>query len=149
MRETREKRFSCSSTHFYWLLLVILKSIVLQQNMSSDRFGSKSDWSGPVPSGPDWSGLVRSGSDCFGSNRPEPVRFGSVQFGPARFGPVLTMYYIPHTTYSGYVDMDIHCYRTTGTYPCIVLLLDYASPVRINPVRTEPDRANRVRTEPD
>ncbi len=35
------------------------------------------------------------------------------------------MYYIPHITYSGTVDMDIHCYRTTGTYPYIVLLLDY------------------------
>ncbi len=88
--------------------------------MSSDRFGSKSDWFGPVRSGPDWSGPVRSGSDCFGSNRPEPVRFS-----PVRFGPVLTMYYIPHTTYNGYVDMDIPCYRTTETYPCIVLLLDY------------------------
>ena len=93
--------------------------------MSSDRFGSKPDWSGPVRSGPDWSGPVRSGSDCFGSNRPEPVRFGPVRFGPVRFGPVLTMYYIPHTTYNGYVDMDIPCYRTTGTYPWIVLLLDY------------------------
>ena len=94
VRETRETRFSCSSPHFYWLLLVILKSIVLQQNMSSDRFGSKSDWLGPVRSGPDWSGPVRSGSDCFGSNRPEPVRFGPVRFGPVRFGPVLTMYHI-------------------------------------------------------
>ncbi len=62
MCETRETRFSCSSPHFYWLLLVILKSIVLQQNMGSDRFGSKSDWLGPVRSGPDWSGPVRSGS---------------------------------------------------------------------------------------
>ncbi len=92
--------------------------------MSSDRFGSKSDWSGSVRSGPDWSGPVRSGSDCFGSNQPEPVRFGSVRFGPVRFGPVLTMYYILHITYSSNVAMDIHCYRTTGTYPYIVLLLD-------------------------
>ena len=30
-----------------------------------------------------------------------------------------------HTTYSSSVDMDIPCYRTTGTYPYIVLLLDY------------------------
>jgi hypothetical protein len=124
VRETRETRFSRSSPHFYWLYLVILKSIVLQQNMSSDRFGSKPDWSGPV----------RSGSDCFGSNRPEPVRFGSVRFDPVRFGPVLTMYYIPHTTYSSNVDIGIHCYRTTGTYPCIVLLIvldrrwDFAGP---------------------
>jgi hypothetical protein len=125
VRETRETRFSRSSPHFYWLLLVILKSIVLQQNMSSDRFGSKSDWSGPVRFGPDWSGPVRSGSDCIGSNQPEPVWFGSVRFGPARFGPVLTMYYIPHTTYSSNVDMNIPCYRTTGTYSYIVLLLDY------------------------
>ena len=89
----RETRFSCSSPHFYWLLLVIVKSIVLYQNMSSDRFGSNSDWSGPV-----WSGSVRTGP-----------------------------YYVPHIiiTYNDYVDMDILCYRTTGTYPCIVLLLDY------------------------
>ncbi len=64
-------------------------------------------------------------SDRFGSNLIGPVRFGSDRFGPVRFGPVLTMYYIPHTTYSSNVDMCIHCYRTTGTYPCIVLLLDY------------------------
>jgi hypothetical protein len=81
--------------------------------MSSDRFGSKPDCSGPVRSGPDWSGPVRSGSDCFGSNQPEPVQFGSVRFGPVRFGPVLTMYYIPHTTYSGYVDM---AYIATVSY---------------------------------
>jgi hypothetical protein len=74
---------------------------------------------------PDWSGPVRFGSDWLGSNRPEPVRFGPVRFDPVRFGPVLTMYYIPHATYSSNVDMDIHCYRTTGTYPYIVLLLDY------------------------
>ena len=35
------------------------------------------------------------------------------------------MYYIPHITYSSNVDMDIRCYRTTGTYPYVVLLLDY------------------------
>ena len=89
--------------------------------MSSDRFGSKSDWSGPVRSGPDWSGPVRSRSDSLVSNRPEPVRFGSVRF--VRTGP----YYVPHIiiTYNNYVDMDILCYRTIGTYPCIVLLLDY------------------------
>jgi hypothetical protein len=34
------------------------------------------------------------------------------------------MYYILHITYSSNVAMDIHCYRTTGTYPYIVLLLD-------------------------
>jgi hypothetical protein len=121
VRETRETRFSCSSPHFYWLLLVIVKSIVLYQNMSSDRFGSKSDWSGPVRSGPDWSGPVRSRSDSLVPNRPEPVRFGSVRF--VRTGP----YYVLHIiiTYNEYVDMDILCYRTTGTYPCIVLLLDY------------------------
>ena len=123
MRETRETHFSRSSPHFYWLLLVIVKSIVSYQNMSSDRFGSKSDWLGPVRSGPDWSGPVRSGSDCFGSNRPEPVRFGSVRSGSVRTGP----YYVLHTTYSSNVDMGIHCYRTTGTYPCIVLLLDYST----------------------
>ncbi len=63
------------------------------QNMSSDRFGSKSDWSGSV-------------------------RSGSVRTGP---------YYVPYIiiTYNDNVDMDILCYRTTGTYPCIVLLLDY------------------------
>ena len=105
MRETRETRFSCSSPHFYWLLLVIVKSIVSYQNMSSDRFGSKSDWSGPVRSRPDWSG---------------PVRSGSVRTGP---------YYVLHIiiTYNEYVDTDILCYRTTGTYPCIVLLLDYGT----------------------
>ncbi len=37
----------------------------------------------------------------------------------------LTYVYIPHTTYSSSVDMDTPCYRTTGTYPYIVLLLDY------------------------
>ena len=79
--------------------------------MSSDRFGSKSDWSGPV----------RSRSDSLVPNRPEPDRFGSVRF--VRTGP----YYVPHIiiTYNDYVDMDILCYRTTGTYPYIVLLLDY------------------------
>ena len=35
-----------------------------------------------------------------------------------------------HTTYSSNVDMGIHCYRTTGTYPCIVLLLDYVQGTR-------------------
>ena len=45
------------------------------------------------------------------------------EFGPVRSGP----YYVPHIiiTYNDSVDMDILCYRTTGTYPCIVLLLDY------------------------
>jgi hypothetical protein len=32
-----------------------------------------------------------------------------------------------HTTYSSNVDIGIHYYRTTGTYPCIVLLLDYTA----------------------
>ena len=35
-----------------------------------------------------------------------------------------------HTTYSSNVDIGIHCYRTTGTYPCIVLLLDYIQGIR-------------------
>ena len=56
--------------------------------MSSDRFGSN------------LIGPVRFGSDRIGSDRTDLN-----QFGPVRFGPVLTMYYIPHTTYSGYVDM--------------------------------------------
>ncbi len=41
---------------------------------------------------------------------------------------IVTRYDSPnvlHTTYSSNVDIGIHCYRTTGTYPCIVLLLDY------------------------
>ena len=61
--------------------------------MSSDRFGSN------------LIGLVRFGSDRIGSDRTDLNQFGSVRFGPVQFGPVLTMYYIPHTTYSGYVDM--------------------------------------------
>ncbi len=86
--------------------------------MSTDRFGS--NLIGPVRFGSDRIGSDRTDLNQFGS-----VRFGSVRFDPVRFGPVLTMYYIPHTTYSSNVDMAIHCYRTTGTYPCIVLLLDY------------------------
>jgi hypothetical protein len=31
-----------------------------------------------------------------------------------------------HTTYSRNVGKGIHCYRTTGTYPNIVVLLDYS-----------------------
>ncbi len=72
--------------------------------MSSDRFGSN------------LIGPVRFGSDRIGSDRTDLNQFGSVWTGP---------YYVLHTTYSSNVDMGIHCYRTTGTHPCIVLLLDY------------------------
>jgi hypothetical protein len=41
-------------------------------------------------------------------------------------GMIVLMYYIPLTRSSN-VDIGIHCYRTTGTYPCIVLLLDYCT----------------------
>jgi hypothetical protein len=36
-----------------------------------------------------------------------------------------------HTTYSSNLDIGIHCYRTTGTYPCVVLLLDYIQGTRL------------------
>ena len=32
-----------------------------------------------------------------------------------------------HTTYSSNVGLGIHCYRTTGTYPYIVLLIGYGT----------------------
>ncbi len=32
-----------------------------------------------------------------------------------------------HTTYSSNVGIGIHCHCTTGTYPCIVLLLGYGT----------------------
>ncbi len=62
-------------------------------------------------------------SDRFDSDRIGPVRFGRDRLGPVRFGSVLTN--VLHTWCSSNVDIGIHCYRTTGTYPCIVLLLDY------------------------
>ncbi len=90
MRETRETRFSWSSPHFYWLLLVIVKSIVLYRNMSSDRYGP--DLIGPVRYGPDLIGPVRFGPDRVASYRTDLNQSGSVRSGS--FGPVLTMYYI-------------------------------------------------------
>jgi hypothetical protein len=68
-------------------------------------------------------GSDRIGSDRFGSDRIGPVRFRQGRLGPVRFGSVLTN--VLHTTCSSNVDVGIHCYRITGTYPCIVLLLDY------------------------
>ncbi len=87
--------------------------------MSSDRFGKNligSDRFGPDRIGSDRFGSDRIGSDRFGSDRIGSDRIDSDRFDSDRS---LLMYYIPH------VDIGIHCYRTTGTYPCIVLLLDY------------------------
>ncbi len=68
-------------------------------------------------------GLVRSGSVRIGLLRIEPTWTSSVRSGSVRTGPYYVLH--THTTYSSNVDMDIPCYRTTGTYPCIILLLDY------------------------
>ncbi len=83
---------------------------------------------GPVRFGPDLIGPVRFGPDRIASDRTNLNQFGPVRSGSLRTGPYYV--YIPqHTTYSSSVDMDIPCYRTTttgtGTYPYIVLLLDY------------------------
>ena len=69
-----------------------------------------------VRSGSVRTGLVRTEMTWTGSVRTGLVRTGSVRIGPE---------YMLHTTYRSTVDIDIRCYRTTGTYPCIVLILDY------------------------
>ena len=87
------------------------------------RTGSVRNLIGPVRFGPDLIGPVRFGPDRIASDRTNLNQSGSVRSGSVRTGP----YYVPHIiiTYNDHVDMDILCYRTTGTYPCIVLLLDY------------------------
>ena len=65
------------------------------------------------------------------------VCFSCLSHTPLSFFPItFRVFYLCLSCVLGYgwkrldfdssnVDIGIHCYRTTGTYPCIVLLLDY------------------------